>query len=235
MRALIKNGSIAHQWRLKTPCSLCSGYHQTPEPLCTYCESLLIPLGPACLLCATPLPDAAFTQCGHCIKHPPSLDKVFAPYRFEEPLRTLLHDFKYREKLYLGDYLAEKMLLSSPPHVPKNTCLIPIPLHKKRIHKRGFNQAAILANNLAKKQGLPCLLHQIKKIKNTSPQAELEATARRKNIRNSFKIKPIPYQHVILIDDLITTGSTANELAYQLKLQDVKEVHLWCIAKTCLT
>jgi len=234
MRALIKNGSIAHQWRLKTPCSLCSGYHPTPGPLCTYCESLLIPLGPACTLCATPLPDASFTQCGFCIKHPPSLDKVFAPYRFEEPLRTLLHDFKYREKLYLGDFLAQKMLLSKPTFIPENTCFIPIPLHKKRLHQRGFNQAAILANNLAKKLGEPCLPHYIKKIRNTLPQAELEAKARRKNIRNSFKIKPIPYQRVILIDDLITTGSTANELAYQLKLKGVKEVHLWCVAKTCL-
>ncbi len=235
MRALIKKASITHRWRLKTPCSLCSEYHPTHSPLCTYCESLLMPLGAACAQCATPLPDAHFTQCGHCIKRPPSLDAVFAPYRFEEPLRTLLHDYKYREKLYLSHFLAEKMLLTSPAIIPKNTCFMPIPLHKKRLRKRGFNQAAILVNHLAKKLGKPCLLDHIQKIKNTLPQAALEAKARRQNIRNSFKIKPIPYQHVILIDDLITTGSTANELAYQLKKQGALSVQLWCIAKTCLT
>ena len=234
MRVLIKSGSIPYRWRLKTPCSLCFQYHQTSSPLCTYCESLLIPLGTACKQCATPLPDAQYNLCGYCIKHPPALDAVFAPYRFEEPLRTLLHDFKYREKLHLSRFLAEKMLTAQPTLFPKNTCFIPVPLHRKRIYERGFNQAAIFATYLAKKLNQPCLLHHIKKIKNTPHQAKLEARIRKKNLRNTFRIKPIPYQQVILIDDLITTGSTANELAHQLKSKNKKKVTLWCIAKTCL-
>ncbi|MCH9755567.1 MAG: ComF family protein [Gammaproteobacteria bacterium] len=193
-----------------------------------------MPLGAACKQCATPLPNAQFNLCGYCIKHPAPLDAVFAPYRFEEPLRTIVHDFKYQEKLHLTPFLAEKMLAVQPTLHPKKTCFIPVPLHKKRIHERGFNQAAILATYLAKKLNQPCLLHHIKKIKNTPQQAKLEARTRKKNLQNTFKLKPVPYQHIILIDDLITTGSTANELAYQLKLQDVKHVTLWCIAKTCL-
>ncbi len=173
--------------------------------------------------------------CGHCIKHPPPLDAVFASYQFEEPLRALLHDFKYHEKLHLNAFFTEKMQLKAPAFNLKNTCFIPVPLHKKRLKARGFNQAAMLAAYLAKRYKQPCLLHAIRKTKNTQPQAALKADARKKNIRNSFQIKPIPYPEVILIDDLITTGSTANELAYQLKLQGIQKVSLWCIAKTCFT
>ncbi len=234
MRALIKKESIPHLWHLKTPCSLCFQYHQALGPVCGYCENLFVPLGAACAQCATPLPDASLLQCGHCIQHPPTLDAVFTPYRFEEPLRTLVHDFKYHEKIYLRDLFAKHMLQTPPTFNPHNTCLIPIPLHKKRIQKRGFNQAVILAIYLAKKLALPCLRHSIKKIKNTLTQAALASKHRKKNILDAFKIKPITYQEIILIDDLITTGSTANELAYQLKQQGAQRVSLWCIAKTCL-
>ncbi len=234
MHAQIKAGSISHSWRLKTPCSLCSQYHKAEAPVCSYCESLFIPLGPACQQCATPLPDAHIRYCGHCIQKPPPLDAVFTPYQFEGALRTLVHDFKYREKLHLSLFFAKQMLHTPPDFNATNTCIMPIPLHKARIQTRGFNQAAVLAINLAQHLHLPCFVKHIKKIKNMPPQAALEAKNRKQNIRNTFHIKPITYEHVILIDDLITTGSTANELAHQLKLQGTQTVSLWCLAKTCL-
>jgi ComF family protein len=218
--------------RLHTPCSLCSCLHQTKAPICSACEALFIPLGAACLHCATPLPDISYTRCGHCIKQPPALDTVFTPYRFEEPLRTLLHLFKYHEQLHIALFLAKKMQQALPPITPQTTCLIPIPIHPKRMRTRGFNQAALLAQHLAKQLKTPYLSNHIKKIKNTTAQAELDARTRHTNLRGSFSIKPIPYTHVILVDDLITTGSTANELARQLKNQGVHEVSLWCVAKT---
>ncbi|MDX2345369.1 MAG: ComF family protein [Legionella sp.] len=230
-----KAASISHSWRLKTPCGLCAQYHDTFEPLCTYCESLLIPLGAACRQCATPLPDTKILLCGHCIQHPPPLDAVFTPYRFEGPLRTLLHDFKYHEKLHLSLFFAKQMQHTPPAFNPKDTCFMPIPLHKKRIQTRGFNQSAVLARHLAKRFNQPCSLNHIKKIKNTPPQASLPAKTRQKNIRNTFDVQPVTYSHVILIDDLITTGSTANELARQLKSQGCEQVSLWCLAKTCLS
>ncbi|MDF1678647.1 MAG: ComF family protein [Legionellaceae bacterium] len=234
MRALIKTSSIPHEWHLRTPCNLCLQNHTARTSLCYFCESLLIPLGAACRQCATPLPDTNLTLCGQCIKHPPPIDVVVAPYRFEEPLRTLLHLFKYHEALHLSHFLAEKIRAAAAPITKAKTCLIPVPLHPKKLQKRGFNQAAVLTQHLSKTCGLPALLHHIKKIKNTPPQAALEAKSRQKNIKDSFNVPSIPYSHVILVDDLITTGSTANELARALKLKGVKTVHVWCIAKTCL-
>jgi len=154
---------------------------------------------------------------------------VFASYRFEEPLRTLLHDFKYRESLHLAKFLSSIM-----GEIPPTECLIPVPSHKKRLRQRGFNHAVILAQHLAKKIQRPYLTSHIQKIIDTPSQAKLDASERRRNLQNAFKIKALPYQHVTLIDDLITTGSTANELALQLKAQGVARVDLWCIAKTCL-
>ncbi len=226
MRAPIKTHIIPHEWRLKTPCSLCQQYHTSRAPLCGFCESLLIPLGIACKQCATPLPNTNLTLCGQCIKCPPPIDSIVATYRFEEPLRTLLHLFKYHEALYLSHFLANKIHVAAAPLPKAETCLIPVPLHPKKLQTRGFNQAAVLTQHLSKACHLPALLHHIKKIKNTSPQASLEAKLRKKNIKNSFKVPHTPYSHVILVDDLITTGSTANELARMLKLKGAKTVHL---------
>ena len=229
-----KINSIPHLLRLKTPCALCRRLHKGKFPVCTFCQNTLIPLGPACTHCATPLFETKSHICGHCIKKKPALDHVFAAYRFEEPLRTLLHDFKYREHLHLDKFLISLMQKSHAAEPYLTECLMPVPSHKKRLQKRGFNHTVILAKHLAKHIQRPCLTSHIKKIVDTPSQARLDAPARHRNIQNTFQIKALPYKHITLIDDLITTGSTANELALQLKAQGVRRVDLWCIAKTCL-
>lgn len=226
--------SISHLLRLKTPCALCCRLHHRKFSVCTFCENTLMPLGPACKYCATPLFKTNLLICGHCIKQKPVLDHVFTAYRFEEPLRTLLHDFKYREGLHLGKFLTSLIQTSLTDTAYQTACLIPVPIHQKRLRERGFNHAARLAKHLAKQAQLPCLTSHIQKIIDTPAQAKLGAPARRRNLQNTFKLKPLPYKHVTLIDDLITTGSTANELAFQLKKQGVTRVDLWCVAKTCL-
>lgn len=199
------------------------------------CEAMLPLLEYACQYCATPLPSLAFKTCGHCIKQQPPIDGVYAPYRFEAPLRTLLHTYKYQEALYLAYFFVDKLKAYAPRTLPENTCFIPVPLHKKRLRARGFNQAALLAKLLAKHYQKPYLPSALRKIKNTPSQAKLEARERRNNLKQGFQIKPIPHAHVILVDDLITTGSTANEIARTIKKQHPAHVvSLWCIAKTCL-
>ncbi len=114
----------------------------------------------------------------------------------------------------------------------KPQCLIPVPMHPQRIRHRGFNQAAILTKLLAKKLQLPCHINSCKKIINTAQQASLDGKQRQKNLRHSFKAKKLPYQHVALVDDLLTTGATANELAFTLKKAGVQQVDIWCCART---
>ncbi|MDP3705510.1 MAG: ComF family protein [Legionellaceae bacterium] len=177
-----------------------------------------------------PLPDDDDSICGACCLNKPDVDRVITAYRFEEPLRTLLHAFKYREGLYLTSLLTNLML-----HAAIDTsnlqCLIPIPLHPKRLQERGFNQAAILAMRLSRILKVPYNLTQCKKIINTIPQAGLSASLRKTNLKNAFQAPSLPYQHVTLIDDILTTGNTANELARTLKQQGVKQVDVWCCAR----
>lgn len=230
MRQKIK--SITQWLRLPTVCVLCGDYHHGTFAVCTECQLFFAPINNPCRYCSLPLANADFLVCGQCIKKPPYFDSVISYYRFEEPLRTLLHDFKYKKALYLRSFLAQLMINAFQSKIFKPDCLVPIPLHPQRLRERGFNQAAELAKLLAKQLNFPCNTRLCQKIINTPPQVGLNHKQRRKNLRHSFTVRANNYQHIILIDDLLTTGSTANEVARILKQQGVKRVDLWCCART---
>ena len=200
--------------------------------VCSYCIALMPLLGQACRYCAYPLPDTSHLVCGNCIKKRPYFDCTMIHYPFEEPLRSLLHQFKYHHGLYLGSFLSHLILQSLQNHTNMPQCLIPVPMHPKRIKLRGFNQAVILTRWLAKKLQLPYDITSCKKIINTEPQATLNGEQRQRSLRHAFKTQKLPYKHVAIIDDLLTTGSTANELAFTLKKSGVAQVDVWCCART---
>lgn len=219
--------------RLPTPCYICRQYHQNVHAICQDCIALLEPLGPACRTCATPLPQPDPALCGVCSVHPPILDRVYTAYRYSEPLRTLLHAFKYEAALYLSSFITQLMLDAKDPHYTTE-CLIPIPLHRSRLRTRGFNQAAVLSIQLSRFIHKPYALHACKKILSTPAQAGLNANDRRHNLEHAFKATSLPYHHVTLVDDLLTTGATANEVARILKQHaGVQRVDLWCCARAC--
>ena len=226
-----KIASITQLLRLPAICDLCSQYHPGSVAICAACTSLMTPIGSACSSCACPLPRGDFLVCGHCSRKKPDLDRVITAYCFEEPLRTLLHEFKYREGLHLLTFLTSLMLEALPTEGYKSECLIPVPMHPIRLRQRGFNQAAELAKQLSRATTIPCNLFHCTKIINTLPQAGLDAKTRRRNLHKAYDVQLKNYQHVTLIDDLMTTGSTANELARTLKKQGVSRVDLWCCAR----
>jgi ComF family protein len=218
--------------RLPSICILCNQFHKGLLAVCSPCIDLLPQLGIACQHCAYPLPNTDYLVCGHCIKKQPYFDRVLITYQFEEPIRTLLHRFKYHNGLYLASFFSH-LIINSVHHVHnKPQCLIPVPMHPHRIKQRGFNHAAILAKSVSKKLEIPCHLNTCQKMINTAPQASLNQKQRHKNLHQAFKAQPLPYHHVALIDDLFTTGSTANELALTLKNKGVEQIDVWCCART---
>ena len=223
--------SITQRFRLPAICALCNQYHQGNLAVCTECQKYLTPIKYACKHCALPLLDNIFLICGHCIKNKPNVDLVIAANRFEEPLRSLIHEFKYNEGLYLSSFFTSLILQAIPTEAKTTECLIPVPLHHKRLRKRGFNQAALLTKQLGQALKLPYNLTYCTKIINTATQASLNAKHRKANLKNSFLVKSNKYKHVTLIDDLLTTGSTVNELAKTLKQQGVSRVDVWCCAR----
>ena len=229
-----KIASISQCFYIPTICTLCNHPHRDHDAICKSCAQLLKPITHPCQICCRPLPSHDFLLCGLCLKNKPHFDRVITHYLFEEPLRSLLHALKYENALYLRRFLAQLMLDAYDENIAQADCLIPIPLHPERMRQRGFNQAAELAKIIARKIHSPYNTKLCRKITNPLPQVGLNGKARETNLRHSFEVKKSTYQHVILIDDIITTGSTANEVARTLKHQGVMRVDVWCCARATL-
>ncbi len=201
-----------------------------------------------CLSCG----QADVWLCAECFKKLPLRSGYFEPLDFEplfldgfligsewedKIVQKLIHQYKYNFSQELSQPLAEilaKKLLAIFEIYPeiKNFVLLPVPLHRRRFFWRGFNQAELLARLVAEKFDLPLETNLIKRIKNTSPQVKLKSEARRKNIAGAFKCQPgMTAENVILVDDVITTGATMNELARVLKESGVKKVYGLAVAR----
>lgn len=229
MRA--KLHSIAQSIRLPKICILCHQFHRDNTAVCQFCIALLPHFTQSCTHCACPLFDPHYSLCGRCIKKKPAIDKTLIQYHFEEPLRSLIHQFKYHQQIHLASFLADLIVHAWQKEKTRPQCLIPVPLHPQKTRQRGFNQSLLLTKHVAKKTQVPYDLTVCKKIKNTVAQASLNSQERTKNLKGAFQINANTYEHVALIDDLLTTGSTANELATLLKRAGVKTVELWCCAR----
>lgn len=226
-----KRLSISQLLQIKLICSLCNHIHKGNFPICDDCTNLLTPLTTPCKYCGLPLENSTYRICGLCTKDKPNFDKVIANFLYTPLLRSLVHEYKYKGGIYLKNYLTHLMLKGTEPISPR-AIIVPIPMHKKRLQKRGYNHAEILAFNIAKILKVKYSSKIAIKTQNTRPQAELDARSRKANLKGSFQVSDASKQHIILIDDVITTGSTANTLAYEFKNKGAYKVDVWCIGRT---
>jgi len=216
-------------------CHICQKPSNNSLPLCALCKKNLPYLHNTCYQCALPLPEnTPTTQCAKCLKKPPHFDRTIALFRYEESIIQLITSLKFNKDLVAAKLLGRLFIESlecSNGMLPD--LIIPVPLHKKRLRKRGFNQALEIAKPIAKKFKIPMSRNHCIRKMNTPPQMDLPANERHKNVRNAFEIKkPIKVNHVVIMDDVITTGSTANELSRVLKKSGVKNISVWCCART---
>jgi ComF family protein len=239
---------VITQWIYPPRCLLCGGTGMKKGfralDICEFCHSQLPGNVPACIRCALPLPpDLANSDnivCGRCQKKPPAFDYSVSLFRYEQPVVWLVKQLKFNERLsharLLGEMLAAKvehrLAQKNMPDSALPDCILPVPLHKKRLSSRGFNQSIELARFVARKTGLPLELNLIERIRETESQTGLDAGQRRKNLRGAFKVVgPVKYKHVVIVDDVVTTGSTVNELAIILKKVGVERVDVWSITR----
>ncbi|WP_232004057.1 ComF family protein [Legionella jordanis] len=223
--------SIPQKLRLPSVCVVCQQYHRNSCAVCQICLGLFSRLTQACRYCAFPLPDDNFPICGTCSKIKPHFDAAFIAYRFEEPLRTLLHDYKYNSALFLRKVLAKLMLDALPDSGLNSECLIPVPLHSQRLKDRGFNQSAELCKLLSRHTGIPYHLNLCRKIRPTEAQMTLNIRKRQKNLTNAFAVEARNYKHITLVDDLLTTGNTVQQISKLFKEQGVEHIDVWCCAR----
>jgi ComF family protein len=153
-------------------------------------------------------------------------------YKYQDPVDRLIADFKFKDKLYLSQFFAEQMVSKlNSRTLPE--LLIPIPLHPHRLKQRGYNQSFELAKSLSKYLTIPVSNNYLERIINTQSQSSMPFKQRKKNIQHAFRATDKqPPQHIALIDDVLTTGHTANAAAKTLKKVGVITIEVWTIART---
>lgn len=214
-------------------CALCGCPRPDPQGLCADCHADLPWLLTPCPRCALPLPSAARgLACAHCLRQPPAFAQTLAAFRYDFPLSQLLPYIKYqRQPAHLG-WLGRVLAAFLQPRVEAwPEVLVPVPMHPRAERRRGFNQARLLAEVLARQLGLP--LHPcVHKVRATPQQMALDLRQRQHNLRQAFAVVAPPPRHLALIDDVMTTGTTANRLAEQLRAAGAERVDVWVLART---
>lgn len=206
--------------------------------ICADCYSRLPVNDHCCVRCALPLPEdtAGAVLCGRCLKKLPAFDYCHSLFRYEAEIIQLVHQLKFGEKISYARSIGE-LLFHRLQHEIRQTsaapdCLLPVPLHNRRLRQRGYNQSIEIARVVSRKLGVPIERNLVKRQRNTEAQSGLNAKQRRKNIKNAFRIDgEVKHRHILIIDDVVTTGTTVNELARLLKRHKVERVGVLSIAR----
>ncbi|BBB25330.1 ComF family protein [Amphritea japonica] len=221
-------------------CILCGINPANETSLCQHCYTDLPWIRYACKRCGIPLNtcDQIDLTCPACLHSPPIFDQAVAPFEYRFPIDQLIQLAKFSNQSHylnpLAALLCSHLLKpdSSTVKYPMPEMIIPVPIHPKRLQQRQYNQAALLGREIAKRLQIPFNTKLVIKTTNTPHQADLNRKARKKNLRNSFRCTHKPPSSVAIIDDVMTTGTTAAEISRILKASGCLNIYIWTIAHT---
>ena len=210
-------------------CYVCRGAAEAV--LCAACDAELPRLdGAACPRCALPSPGGEL--CGRCLAHPPAYDATVAALAYEFPADVLVQGLKFRGELALAPLLGG-LLAARLPRGTRVDYILPVPLARERLRERGFNQAIEIARPLALATGCKLAPHLAERSRDTAPQLGLPLEERARNVRGAFRCTHVPERaEIALVDDVMTTGATLEELAAALKRAGAARVVNWVVART---
>ena len=196
---------------------------------------------PICIKCGTPfelnIVEHSDAFCPQCIAKTPKYNSARSIMVYDDVSRKIIHNFKYYDKTQLAKHFA-KIALSNYAKISENEVIIPVPMHRLKRLFRLYNPAQILAQQIAKQTRIPCKNNILVKIKWSKPQSKLSRRQRIRNLRGSFAInnaQQIQGKKILLVDDVITTGTTSEICAALLKKAGASEVNILSIARTVLT
>ena len=219
--------------RLLAPgCCLACGHELADaNTLCPGCQQRLESIPNPCQYCAEPNPDDALI-CPRCRLNPPRWQRMRIPFHYRGLVREYLIQIKFAEALHLAYSLTQYSNhaigdLETPPEA-----LLPVPLHPSRLLGRGYNQANEIAKLWSQSTGIPVDHDALYRIRATTSQSGLNASRRIANVHAAFDYRPKRrYRHVAIVDDIVTTGSTIDEITRLLHRQGVEFVEVWALAR----
>jgi len=212
-------------------CFICDQAGSDSLDLCLNCLQDLKINKHSCVICDIELTTDNST-CGKCLKTTPHFDQVSTLYRYEGIAQFLIQSLKFQTKHCCAKIMGTLMAEHFKHLDEKPDAIMAVPLHTQRIIERGFNQSEQIAQHLHKQLGIPTFQNSLTRTINTASQASLNAIERRKNIKGAFRYKALKdIESVAIVDDVVTTGSTANEIAKTLKKAGVKRVEIWAFSR----
>jgi len=213
-------------------CFICNQAGENELDLCEKCHNNLNPLGQSCKICGIAMHTEQPHTCGRCLRKTPYYDNVTTLYKYDEISKQLIQALKFNSKYSCARTMGRLMSDHFHHHDTLPDAILAVPLHKKRRRERGFNQAQLIAQHIHQQLDIPLLNNACTRTVNTASQTTLKAKERRKNLNNAFSYNnPHTLNSVAVIDDVVTTGSTANEIARTLKRSGVKYVEIWAFAR----
>jgi len=222
-------GKLA-QWIFGGTCLLCRGA-AAKEMLCAACDTDLPRLDePLCPRCALPSPQGA--ECGRCLARPPHFDATIAALAYRFPADVLVRALKFRGELALAALFARLLARRIGPGRPAS-CLVPVPVSAERLRARGFNQALEIARHVARATGTRLAPELCERARHTPPQTDLPWEERGSNVRGAFRApRALDGATIAVLDDVMTTGATLDEVAATLKRAGASYVVNWVAART---
>lgn len=221
-------------------------WHQIFPSACLWCS---LPVSEhreqLCHYCRQALPALPYTMCHYNLLWLPAVatglktirfDSLLSLTMYQDPYRHWIQQWKFYQNPAAGELLQQmfcRLLLQyQKTGVPMPQALVYVPMHSRRLRQRGFNQARLLADAAGNQLQLP-VLHILKRTGHTPTQVGLSRNQRQRNLRLAFRVEDIPLpEHVALIDDVVTTGATANQLCRLLRKQGAKTISVWTLAIT---
>ena len=197
----------------KQSCVLCAQLGEFC--ICHSCQSKLSRPTHRCQSCASAL-SADLEFCGACLRRAPIFSRAYALYDYNTTCAQLIKCFKFEQQLCVGDFFAKQLYGLFQTTTQDYDAIIPLPLNKRRIRERGYNQTQELLREIAKNTDIVIDIQSVDRVKDTRALSQLSAKERQREIQGAFTAKPLSYQRVLLIDDVMTTGASMSELSKTL-------------------
>ena len=218
-------------------CPACRDIVDGDGRFCADCwRGLAFITAPQCARCGTPFDHdrGPGAECGACLAQPPRFTSARAALAYGGPARSVLLALKHGDRLYLAAMMADHMTRVAGPVLVPGALLVPVPLHRWRLWRRGFNQAALLAQALARQSGADIDLTALVRVRATPPSVGMGRAARAANVRGAFRVVAparIRGRDIILVDDVLTTGATVDACARHLRRAGARSIHVLTFAR----